>query len=201
MDREAWRAAIHGVTKSRTRLSDWTEPNAIHQISRWLLNSLFPNVGSINKSILLSIDKVMNMMNFIPTIRIHYMTKMRWFSISKISWNWVNQKRLSWVDLIQSGEFFKGAGPLLQKRYLKPEKDSLTSLKEANSPLWSAHGGSHVGRNWEQPLKSDGSFWPIIIENMGLQTHSTRYSVLPTTAILKDLEPQIKTVAPVTSWS
>ena len=24
MDREAWRAAIHGVAKSRTRLSDWT---------------------------------------------------------------------------------------------------------------------------------------------------------------------------------
>ena len=26
MDREAWRAAIHGVTKSRTQLSNWTEP-------------------------------------------------------------------------------------------------------------------------------------------------------------------------------
>ena len=25
MDREAWHAAVHGVTKSRTRLSDWTE--------------------------------------------------------------------------------------------------------------------------------------------------------------------------------
>ena len=25
MDREAWRAAIHGVTKSQTRLSNWTE--------------------------------------------------------------------------------------------------------------------------------------------------------------------------------
>ena len=25
MDREAWRAVIHGVPKSRTRLSDWTE--------------------------------------------------------------------------------------------------------------------------------------------------------------------------------
>ena len=25
MDREAWRAAIHGVTKSRTELSNWTE--------------------------------------------------------------------------------------------------------------------------------------------------------------------------------
>jgi len=27
MDREAWRAAVHEVTKSRTRLSDWTELN------------------------------------------------------------------------------------------------------------------------------------------------------------------------------
>ena len=27
MDREAWRAAIHGVTKSWTRLSNWTELN------------------------------------------------------------------------------------------------------------------------------------------------------------------------------
>ena len=30
MDREAWRAAIHGVAKSRTRLSDWTELNWIY---------------------------------------------------------------------------------------------------------------------------------------------------------------------------
>ena len=27
MDREAYRAAIHGVTKSQTPLSDWTELN------------------------------------------------------------------------------------------------------------------------------------------------------------------------------
>ena len=27
MDREAWRAAIHGVAKSWTRLSDWTDLN------------------------------------------------------------------------------------------------------------------------------------------------------------------------------
>ena len=29
MDREAWRAAIHGMAKSQTRLSDWTELNWI----------------------------------------------------------------------------------------------------------------------------------------------------------------------------
>ena len=29
MDREAWHAAIHGVTKSQTWLSDWTELNTV----------------------------------------------------------------------------------------------------------------------------------------------------------------------------
>ena len=33
MDREAWRAAVHGVAKSWTRLSDWTELN-------WFVNHL-----------------------------------------------------------------------------------------------------------------------------------------------------------------
>ena len=39
MDREAWRAAIHGVTKSRTRLSDWTELNwkVIHKLKSNIL--------------------------------------------------------------------------------------------------------------------------------------------------------------------
>ena len=27
MEREAWRASVHGVAKSQTRLSDWTELN------------------------------------------------------------------------------------------------------------------------------------------------------------------------------
>ena len=37
IDREAWRAAIHGVANSRTRMSDWTELNwwHVHTISKW----------------------------------------------------------------------------------------------------------------------------------------------------------------------
>ena len=35
MDREAWRAAIHGIAKSRTWLSDWTELN-VTLFSCWL---------------------------------------------------------------------------------------------------------------------------------------------------------------------
>ena len=46
MDREAWRAAIHGVAKSQTRLSNWTE---LGWLSRKLLkeellcSSFFPS--------------------------------------------------------------------------------------------------------------------------------------------------------------
>ena len=35
MDREAWRAMVHGVVKSRTRLSNWTELN-------WIISSVHP---------------------------------------------------------------------------------------------------------------------------------------------------------------
>ena len=38
MDREAWHAAIHGVTKSQTRLSDWTELNwTLHWAACYML--------------------------------------------------------------------------------------------------------------------------------------------------------------------
>ena len=33
MDREAWHAAVHGVTKSWTRLSDRTELNDLHSFN------------------------------------------------------------------------------------------------------------------------------------------------------------------------
>ena len=34
MDREAWRAAVYGLAKSRTRLSDWTELNSLRKEER-----------------------------------------------------------------------------------------------------------------------------------------------------------------------
>ena len=32
MDREAWRAVVHGVAKSQTRLNDWTELNRVREV-------------------------------------------------------------------------------------------------------------------------------------------------------------------------
>ena len=57
MDKEAWRAAIHGVAKIRTWLSDWTELNLYSDFKiypdffdtlpskRWILNPLTLSVG------------------------------------------------------------------------------------------------------------------------------------------------------------
>ena len=38
MDREAWRAVIHGVSKSWIQLSDWTELN-LYYILKYFINS------------------------------------------------------------------------------------------------------------------------------------------------------------------
>ena len=40
MDREAWSAAIHGVAKSQTQLSNWTELNWSHSV---MSDSLWPH--------------------------------------------------------------------------------------------------------------------------------------------------------------
>ena len=58
MDREAWRAEVHGVTKSRTQLSEWTEQKATvggdcsQEIKRHLLlgRKAMTNLDNILKS-------------------------------------------------------------------------------------------------------------------------------------------------------
>ena len=44
MDREAWHAAVHGVSKSQTRLNDWTEVNGFYplEINTTPCTSLYP---------------------------------------------------------------------------------------------------------------------------------------------------------------
>ena len=39
MDREAWRATVHGVVRSRAGLSDWTELNSNIKLLPWMENN------------------------------------------------------------------------------------------------------------------------------------------------------------------
>ena len=48
MDREAWHAVIHGVAKSRTRLSNWTELNWAEYLKRKIVFSLIMNTNRNN---------------------------------------------------------------------------------------------------------------------------------------------------------
>ena len=49
MDREAWRAVVHGVSKSQTRLSDWTELN---YLGRWKWKIHSENRHGVSKDVL-----------------------------------------------------------------------------------------------------------------------------------------------------
>ena len=54
MDREAWHAAIHGVTKSQTQLSDWTELKTMLQhLFKWNITNI-----NLNNSLLFCFHKL-----------------------------------------------------------------------------------------------------------------------------------------------
>ena len=49
-DREAWCAAVHGASKSRTRLSDWTTIPGVSQTALWDLIELWMKNGACHIS-------------------------------------------------------------------------------------------------------------------------------------------------------
>ena len=52
MNREAWHALIHGVAKSRTRLSDWTERQKILKISQSERKDALPTGKNESRSVM-----------------------------------------------------------------------------------------------------------------------------------------------------
>ena len=65
MDREAWHAAIHGVTKSQTLLGDWTElnwtcfktePKYLSVLSSRGIYKAYPNFSVENELAIIELD-------------------------------------------------------------------------------------------------------------------------------------------------
>ena len=71
MDREAWCAAIHGVAKSRTRLSDWTE--LMRKKTHYLITDL--NFCSMFYSYILSRFLFVSMVTFIKFSNLEFSLK------------------------------------------------------------------------------------------------------------------------------
>ena len=71
MDREAWRAAIHGVAKSRTRLSDWSDLMPL-MLTGWNLHSLRNSHNPLNNCINYWLSLVHWKLLFIGAYRTHF---------------------------------------------------------------------------------------------------------------------------------
>ena len=90
MDREAWHAEVHGVTKSHTRLSNWTELNWGDLMPGDLMRSRCNN----NR------NKVHNKCNAIESSRNHPLPTPPYVKKNYLPWNWsLVPERLRTTDL------------------------------------------------------------------------------------------------------
>ena len=77
MDREAWRAVIHGVAKSWTQLSDWTEMN---NSSKYIIPSLTLTKGALSVPLLMSMSEAFSD-PFLTLIKLCYTKALEWSSL------------------------------------------------------------------------------------------------------------------------
>ena len=71
MDREAWHAAIHGVTRSQTWLSDWTELN-------WRFLRVLWMAKRSNQSILMEISPGCSLEGLMLKLKLQYFGHLMW---------------------------------------------------------------------------------------------------------------------------
>ena len=105
MDREAWRAAVHRVTKSRTWLSDWTDWKILMGSPFLLLPSIFPSMRVFSNDSALCIWWP----RYWPPASVLSMNSQCWFPLEWTSWNFLQSKGLSRVfssTTIHKHQFF-----------------------------------------------------------------------------------------------
>ena len=148
MDREAWRAGIHGATESRTRLNDWTVLNERNQ--RWnkqmegysmfldRKNQYCENDYTTKCNLQVQCDPYQITNSILHRTRtkkftLHMETQKTLnsqSSLEKEEWSWRNQP--SWLQIILQRYSHQGSIILAQKQKCRPmEKDR----KPRNKPM------------------------------------------------------------------
>ena len=87
MDREAWRAAIHGVAKSQTRLSDWTNLNIDNCVS-WVPRLIFFFFFTYKHTLR------MEVIHMLRTYCIFYLKYKFVLQLKKIKSQWLNKTKI-----------------------------------------------------------------------------------------------------------
>ena len=92
MNREAWHAAVHGVAKSRTQLSDWTTGKRTDAFELWCWGRLLRvpwTARRSNQSILKEINPEYSLERLILKLKLQYFNHLMWRADSlEETWCW-----------------------------------------------------------------------------------------------------------------
>ena len=116
MDREAWGAAIHGVAKNRTWLSNWTELNRTDQAT----NDIFQRTTTYNFTICMEMQKTLNSQS----------------NLEKEEWNWRNQP--AWLLSLLQSHSHQDSMVLAQRQKYRPMEQN-RKPRDKPTHLWTPY--------------------------------------------------------------
>ena len=138
MNREAWRAVVYGVTRSRTQLSDWTEPPISIRSSKWSMGSLKKRECSRKTSALLTMPRPLTV--WTTTNSGKFFKTWEYQTTWPASWEICMQVRKQQLEL----DMEQQTGSKLGKEYVKAvycHPDYLTYIQSTSweMPGWMKH--------------------------------------------------------------
>ena len=176
MNREAWRAAIHGVAKSRTRLSDWTELN-------W--RKVMTNPDSILKSRGITLPTKVRLVKAMVFLVVRYGYES--WSVKKAErqridafelWCWRRLLRVPWTARRANQSILKEISPgcslvrlmlKLKLQYFCHLMRRVDSLEKTVMWCWEGLGAGGEGddRGWDGWMASP-TRWTLVWVNSGV---------------------------------
>ena len=157
MDREAWHVAVHGLPKSRTQLSEWTELNwSFFQSNVLLYCGMFNEYSIVNRWVYWSFRRIDFQQGFLlPTHQSGYKVKVQTYLKFKPE-DWFSQQIVFKPQKVMLWRWCKSS--LIMKVKVKVAHSCLTLCDPMD---YTVHGILQARiLEWVAYIFSSGSFWP-----------------------------------------